>query len=58
MTTTNSRNEEVKRRILQWEQENNNQECSREEWRSDAGNNGNDTSGDRGDRPSAQRSGF
>lgn len=34
MTTTNSRNEEVKRRILQWEQENNKQlqECSREEW--------------------------
>ena len=34
MTATNSRNEEVKRRILEWEQENNKQlqECSREEW--------------------------
>ena len=34
MTATNSRNEEVKRRILQWEQVNNKQlqECSREEW--------------------------
>lgn len=34
MTATNSRNEEVKRRILQWEQENNKQlqECSRSEW--------------------------
>lgn len=32
--TTNSRNEEVKRRILEWEQANNKQlqECSREEW--------------------------
>ena len=34
MTTTNSRNEEVKRRILQWEKENNKQleDCSRQEW--------------------------
>ncbi|PKO95499.1 MAG: hypothetical protein CVU12_09755 [Bacteroidetes bacterium HGW-Bacteroidetes-7] len=34
MTVENSRNEEVKRRILKWEQENNKQlqECSREEW--------------------------
>ena len=32
--TTNSRNEEVKRRILQWEKENNKQleDCSRQEW--------------------------
>lgn len=34
MTTTNSRNEEVKRRILQWEKENNKQleDCNRQEW--------------------------
>ena len=34
MTQTNNRNEEVKRRILKWEQDNNKQlqECSREEW--------------------------
>jgi hypothetical protein len=34
MTTTNSRNEEVKRRILEWEKENNKQleDCSRQEW--------------------------
>lgn len=34
MTATNSRNEEVKRRILAWEHANNKQlqECSREEW--------------------------
>lgn len=32
--TTNSRNEEVKRRILQWVKENNKQleDCSRQEW--------------------------
>lgn len=34
MTVENSRNEEVKRRIQKWEQENNKQlqDCSREEW--------------------------
>lgn len=34
MGTTNDRNEEVKRRIEKWEQENNKKlkDCSREEW--------------------------